>query len=267
MTVSSQAGQPGFARALLDPSCPAPPGLRTWNGSSVERRFSVHRNNVVSSLIDVLASTFPVVAELLGEPFFRAMSAQFVRRHPPVGPVLALYGSEFAAFIADFIARHEAAATLCYLADVARLEFARVQACHSADTVAVDRQVIDFALSSADQVANLTIGLHPSVAVVESPFAIVSIWAAHQGDANLQGVDPMQAQTAIVLRMGIDVLVLLCTAAAGEFTRSLQRGTSLGQSAAIATDLDNAFDLAEVLGLLFNHAAITSICLPPGCQP
>ncbi len=257
--------QPVFARALLDRALPAPPGLRSWNGSDVDGRFAVHRNNVVSSLIEALASTFPVIAELVGESFFRAMARQFVRECPPSGPVLVLYGNRFA----DFIDGHEPAASLPYLADVARLEFARVQAYHSADVAPVDRAVIDHALSCGEKMAELAFDLHPSLAVVDSRFAIASIWAAHQGDADaaLRRVDPLLAETAIVLRMNLDVLVLPTTAAAGRFVEALQRGHSLGQSAAVAAEADPTFDLAESLGLLFKHATITSICLPKGCQP
>ena len=41
-----------FAAALLDPALPCPAHLRAWNGSDATRRFSVHRNNVVGSLVD-----------------------------------------------------------------------------------------------------------------------------------------------------------------------------------------------------------------------
>ncbi len=43
--------QRDFARALLDPQQPCPPGLRSWNGCDPAARFAVHRNNVVSSLV------------------------------------------------------------------------------------------------------------------------------------------------------------------------------------------------------------------------
>ena len=57
--VGSAHAQAGFAQALLDPSVRAPGGLRSWNGSDVQGRLAVHRNNVVGSLIDALATTFP----------------------------------------------------------------------------------------------------------------------------------------------------------------------------------------------------------------
>ncbi|MFA7290739.1 MAG: DNA-binding domain-containing protein, partial [Rhodocyclaceae bacterium] len=120
-----------FAAALLDPAQPAPAGLITWNGSDPAQRFGIYRNNVMVSLIEALADTFPVVQTLVGEEFFRAMAREFVRVSPPVSPVLAYYGDEFPAFVEHF----PPAASLPYLADVARLEYARVLAFHAADSV------------------------------------------------------------------------------------------------------------------------------------
>ncbi len=263
MTTTGLERQHGFASALLDPGRPVPAGLGSWNGSDVASRYAVHRNNVLSSLVEALAATFPVVAELVGEAFFRRLAAQFARACPPRDPVLALYGDRFADFIAD----DEAAAALPYLADVARLEFARVRACHSADRLPIEQPIIDRALSCGEQTADLVIGLHPSLSVLWSRFAIVSIWGAHQGDADLGQVDPMRAETAIVLRMDNEVLVLPASNGAAAFVESLLRGDSLGQSAGVAASADDAFDLAGSIGLLFRHCAITSIHLPEGCPP
>ena len=63
-----------FAATLLDPTLPCPPGLTAWNGSDLTRRLAVHRNNVVVSLVDALADTFPVTQQLVGEDFFRTMA-------------------------------------------------------------------------------------------------------------------------------------------------------------------------------------------------
>jgi hypothetical protein len=72
--------------------------LIAWNGSDPARRFAVYRNNVVVSLIDALADTFPVTQELVGEDFFRAMAGVFVRHAPPTSALLAEYGEGFSGF-------------------------------------------------------------------------------------------------------------------------------------------------------------------------
>ena len=65
--------QAAFARALLDPALPPPADVCAWNGSDPAARLAVYRNNVMVSLLGVLADTFPVTRELVGDAFFRAM--------------------------------------------------------------------------------------------------------------------------------------------------------------------------------------------------
>ncbi len=154
MTLASPAriSEATFSAALLDPARPCPAGLVAWNGSDPAPRLAVYRNNVVASLIDALATTFPVVHQLVGTDFFRAMAAVFVRQAPPSSPVLARYGDGFAAFVRHF----GPAAGLPYLADVACLEFARVRAYHAADATPVTTEAIGRVLACREAIGDLT---------------------------------------------------------------------------------------------------------------
>jgi hypothetical protein len=248
-----------FAAALLDPTRPAPQGLRAWNGSDPAARFAVHRNNVVASLVEALADTFPVVRELVGAQFFGAMATRFVRRHPPLTPVLARYGEGFADFVADF----EPARSVPYLADTARLEYARVRSFHAADVAVPPVEELARSIDCGDRVAELRIGLHPSVDALDSDHAVVSIWAAHQDGGDLGEVDPDRPQSALVVRDGLVVLVLPVGRGLSALVRALRSGRPIGESAAEAVGADAAFDLGQALSLLFAHGAVTSIALPP----
>jgi hypothetical protein len=244
-----------FASALLDPALPPPAGLRAWNGSDPALRLAVHRNNVLGSLIDALADNFPVTQQLVGDEFFRAMAGVFVRSAPPRTRILAFYGEAFAGFIAGF----EPAAALPYLADVARLELARVRAFHAADAEPVSEQAVTQALAQADCVGELRLALHPSVAVLRSAFAMVSLWAAHQGEGELSTIDTGAGEDALVLRQGLQVLVLRLPPGAPEFVLALQRGRPLADAAAVALDAAAGFDLSAALALCLGHGAITCI--------
>jgi len=247
-----------FARTLLNPEAPCPSGVRTWNDSDPIARLAVYRNNVVSSLIDALADTFPVTQELVGPEFFRAMASIFVRQSPPSTRVLAQYGGAFPVFIEGFAP----AQSVPYLADIARLEMARVRAYHAGDAEPVSRDVVGLALASGEQMAELRLVCHPSVSFVTSKFAIVSLWAAHQGEGDLGLVDPYCAESAMVARQGLDVLVVLLQPGAAEFIAAIQSGIALGEAAGIAVHTAGNFDLTHALGLLMTHGALTSIHLP-----
>ncbi len=247
--------QTPFAAALLDPARPCPDGLVTWNGSDPAKRFQVYRNNVIVSLVDALADTFAVAQQLVGEAFFRAMARLYACAHPPRSPVLALYGADFPAFIEGF----PPAVGLPYLADVARLEYLRVRAYHAADASPVDPAALAALLMDESTLPALRLRLHPSLAVLPSDAAVVSLWAAHQGVGALEEVIPEVPETALILRQGLEVDVRQIPAAAGAFIATLGAGLPLGQAAAKATALDGGFDLAGALGLLLQNSAITAL--------
>lgn len=248
-------GQAAFTAALLDPDLPCPPGLRAWNGSDPARRFAVYRNNVVSGLVDALADGFPVVAALVGEEFFRAMAAVHVRAAPPRSPVLARWGEDFAAFIAGF----PPAAGLPYLADVARLEQARTRACHAADAEPIAPDRLARALADPEALATATIDWHPSLQVVASPYAVVSLWSAHQGAGEVPPVVVDEAEQALVLRDGLEVLVLPVDAATAAFVGAVRDGATFGAAVDAAVARHGGFDLAGVLSRLLAHGALVAL--------
>ncbi len=258
MTAEVATLQAEFTAALLDPALACPVDLRAWNGSDPAVRFAVHRNNVISSLLDALAETFPVVQELVGIEFFRAMAVVFVRRSPPRSRILAHYGGEFP----DFIERFEPADSVPYLADMARLEMARVRAYHSADAPALACEAVSLALASGDRIGELRLVCHPSVSVVASSFAVASLWAAHQDGSDFDAMDIDRPEAAIVLREGLDVLVLRLPPGGAEFTEVLLRGGSLADAGGAAAMAVPSFDLSAILPLLMSRGALTSIHLP-----
>ncbi len=258
MTLAAIGDQAAFAAALLDAGRPCPPGLRAWNGSDPAARLAVYRNNVVSSLIDALADTFPVVQQLVGEAFFRAMAGVFARQSPPRTCILAHYGEGFA----EFIEQLEPARAVPYLADMARLELARVQAYHASDVEPVSSEALTLALASGDRIGELRLVCHPSVTVMQSPYAVASLWAAHQTKGDLGMIDLGRGEAAIVLRQNLDVLTLRLPPGAAEFVAAIQRGRGLGEAASAAVIATADFDLSATLALLLGHGALTSIHLP-----
>lgn len=254
-----------FADSLLTRQSGYPPGLTTWNRSDPGRRFAVYRNNVMVSLIDALADTYPVIRALVGEEFFCAMAGDFARGNPPNSPVMAHYGAGFA----EFIERLPATAGLPYLADVARLELARVQAFHAADAVPLSPAEIALLASDAERLPATRFTLHPSLRVLVSLQAMVSLWAAHQGkdvDTALAAIDASLPESALVLRRELDVEVYRITAATAIFVRHLGDGSSLGTAAEQALAADAVFDLTEALGLLIRAGAVTAITTPGARQ-
>jgi hypothetical protein len=249
-----------WAVALLDPDQDVPQGLLTWNASSASQRVGVHRNNVMVSLVDALASTFAVTQQLVGEPFFRAMAQLYVRQHPPRTPVLGHYGDDFAEFVAQF----PPAASVPYLADVARLEFLRLQTLHAADAQPMLTEEAQAWLDDAEQLAQVICTLAPGVQPFHSVHAALSVWAAHQPDSGLtlEEVDVAQPESGLIFRSEWDVMVLQTGADTARFVAHLQNGYPLGDAWHAVSTVNPAWNAVQALALLFRHGLVTHLGLP-----
>lgn len=253
--------QRGFASALLDAALPVPPGLRAWNGSDPGPRFAVYRNNVVHSLVNVLADTFPVVRQLVGGEFFGAMARLYLVEHPPASALMHRYGEGLPDWISDF----EPARELPYLADVARLEWARLRAFHATDAEPVEDQVLIGLMQTPERLAGTSLALHPSAAIVRSSHPIVSLWSAHQiddaaRDLQLSALRMDAAEAALVFRArSDDALVLELPAADAALSAAIAAGTPLGD----AQRAHPQADLVRVLTLLLRHGLVTGADAPP----
>ncbi|AGE24776.1 DNA-binding domain-containing protein [Pseudomonas poae] len=242
--------QHAFCAALLahEPSCPE--GVFSSNGADPASRFAVYRNNVHSALINALATSYPVTRQLVGDEFFHAMAGLYVQAYPPESPLLSEYGST----LADFIQAFEPAQSVPYLADVARLERLRVRAYHAADIPALDQPRVLEQLNGQSR-----LHLHPCVATLHSPYATVTIWAAHQTEGAIASVNPWQAQGALVLRHGLAVKVFGIDSGSVAFINSLGRSEALETAVEHALEASSEFDLHQCLGLLISHDAITHL--------
>ncbi|MGD9944870.1 MAG: putative DNA-binding domain-containing protein [Burkholderiaceae bacterium] len=254
MSSSAAAGPlSSFARGLLDARGGTPAGLRTWNGSDPGLRFGVYRNNVHVSLTNVLADTFPVVQRLVGEAFFRAMAGCFIVDCPPASPVMSEYGDGFA----DWVVAFEPAASVPYLSDMARLERGRVRAFHAADAPVLPTAALAQALNAPHGLPALRIELQPCVTVIDSPYSVVSLWAAHQEDDDdaVSRVAIDRPEAALVLRQQDEILVAPLPPPDAALARCIQRGMPLARAAESCAGAD----LASVLALLLRHDALCAV--------
>ncbi len=235
----------GLGTGTLPPGAMADPG-------EVDRRFDVYRNNVAVSLCAALAARFPVVQALVGEGFFQAMARVFIAANKPRTPVLMLWGREFPGFLRGF----PPVAGLPYLADVARLEFARGVAYHAADVAPLDGAKLTRAAAGADRAR---VALHPSVQVLRARHAMVTIWAAHQPGGRLGGIDPSRPEIGLVLRnRQLDVEVWPLSEAELLFMASLARTGHLFGAAGAARVADPRYDPAPLILRLSAAGALVS---------
>lgn len=242
-----------FAPALLDPVRLAPEIVTGPNGKAPGKRYDVYRNNVTVSLIDALAAIYPAVERITGIDFFRAMARFHVRQTPPISPLLFDYGRDFPAFIAQY----EHAQMMPWLADVARIERAWLDAYHAAD--ATPLSPAQLAAIAPERLADLVLIPHPAAGIVRSQFAAVTIFAANRGTSPVGRIDASTPEDALVTRAEFDVVVRHLPPGGAAFASSLMSGRPLGEAAARALDAAADFDLASNITGLIEAGAFTSI--------
>jgi hypothetical protein len=248
--------QESFADAVRDASLRVPLPVAGATRHTADRRFAVYRNNVTVSLVSALAERFPVVRRLVGEEFFRAMARAYVMQEPPRSPVLLHYGATFPAFVDGF----EPAAAIAYLADVARLEFARGRAFHAADVDPLPQQ--DIAVVRAADLAAMRVVLHPSVSVIASRHPIVSIWEAHRDPVAIAPAQAWAAEIALVARPFLTVEVWRLPPGGGQFLTALARGLTIVEAAEAGRSAAGAFDLTATLVVLFGARIVIGLGAP-----
>ena len=233
----------GFARALVDPARPAPAATQRRDGRSVERRFAVYRNNVAVALIGALEARYPVVRRLVGDDFFRAMAGAYVATEKPRSPTLIAYGDGFPTFVAGF----PPAGAIPYLADVARIENAWVEAYHAAEADALALDAL--AAIAPDALETLRFRPHPAARLLKFDHPAASIWAGSQRGGEPRAPETWSAEEALITRPDADVFVRVLPPGGFAFAAALFSGASLGEAAALAAR--EGFDPgAHLVGLI-----------------
>lgn len=161
------------------------------------RRFAVYRNNVRASRTEALRQGFPVLAQLLGADYFTALAAVFIQQHPPRSAALHEYGAELSDFIADF----QPLSALGYLADIARLEWARLCAFHAPDTPVLSIAEMDLA-TLTDRLGQ-PLRWHSSVTLLRSDHPLYRLWASQQGVTPAPTAQDWPAENVLVWRHGL----------------------------------------------------------------
>eukprot|EP00435_Cladocopium_sp_Y103_P078492 s1_g2231.t1 len=219
--------------------------------------MDVYRNNIYASLIDGLERAFPVVLQLVGKEFFRAMAREFLRDHMPERGTLIGFGDG----LPEFLDRFPPVASLPYLSDVARFELMWLRSYHAAD----DRPVTPQELASvpAEEMPDMRFELHSSLEMLQLRFPVLSLWQAHQ-----PGQEPasfglsQEAELVLVLRTNRTVAAHRIDEGALAFIGALKDGQSFGAAATAAADTQSDFELHQILHLLVSGGGIARLIRP-----
>lgn len=219
---------------------------------SKERGVDVYRNNYRGSLQQALSGAYPVVQQLVGVAFFTQLAKQYIAQYSLSTPNLHSYGEHFSYLIRSL----ESCTQLPYLSDMARLEWAY----HCAYFAPNRNFSLWQQLATIEDFSNVCLALHPSVCLLDSIYAVSSIWQAHQQNlANLAFVDVDNNEYILVCRPQANVEIIELPAADFEWLALLKQGVGADQATQQIMDQYSDFSLTESLAHWGSKGVITGI--------
>ena len=234
-----------FAASLLSPSRPPPTIVAGPRSKGAEKRYGVYRNNVTVSLVNALAAVFPATERITGSDFFAMMAREHVRTTPPTSPLLFEYGREFP----NFIETYEHTSSMPWLADIARIERAWLDAYHAADAVPLSPDA--FAAVPHERLAEVVLIPHPATHVLRSPFSALTIFSANRASDPVPRIDASRPEDALITRPALNVVVRHLPPGGAPFLERLASGSSLGEAVSAAFEECSGFDLAaNIAGMI-----------------
>ncbi|MGH8789628.1 MAG: HvfC/BufC family peptide modification chaperone [Cupriavidus necator] len=137
-----------------------------------QARLGIYRNTAIGTLVTALRLSYPAIHALVGSEFFEGAARLFMEDSPPASAWLDTYGATFPEFLAGL----PQAASLTYLPDTARLEWAVNTALHAPDAKPLDLARLA-QLDEAER-GDVCFTPHPAVRLLQSDFPIDAIWRA-----------------------------------------------------------------------------------------
>ncbi|MDI3470158.1 MAG: hypothetical protein OJF62_002221 [Pseudolabrys sp.] len=204
-------------------------------------RIGIYRNTVLHGLTRSLRLVFPTVELLVGADFFAAMAAAYATSCLPRAARLDCYGDG----VADFLDAFEPAATVPYLGDVARLDWAVNNALHAPDVAPLDPARLT---QAADWQDRIRLRPHPALTLLTSRYPVDDIWRAvlARDDAAMAGIDLAAGPVFLLIeRQGEEVAVSRMDIAAWQFLSVLCSGQPLLAVLGRADGPDAAVMLAD----------------------
>ena len=141
---------------------------------------------------------------------------------------------------------------------MARLEQLWRRAYHAADAPTLAPEE----LAGLDEaaMADLRLTPHPAFALLASPLAVHSIFAANRGSAAAVP-DPARAERVVLTRPQFDVQLRTIPTGAHGFLSTLASGQTLADAAEQGFACDDSFDLAAAIRLMVEAGAFQSLTL------
>jgi hypothetical protein len=258
--ISAPEGPAAAIAALPDCERVLPRGIEALVQGD-DRLDAVERLDVYSSmyffrLLDCLIEDFPALHAVIGHEAFHGLAREYLDAHPSTYRSIRLVGRR----LADFLEGHPLARARDWLADLARFEWALLEAFDAPDAAPVSEERLRQLTEAEWPVARFE--LTPTLRIVEAHAPVQDVWtAATNGRDPLRVVE--RATSLRVWREGFRVFHRVVDPAEVAALRSLARGERFADAceaaAAVVGDEAAAASVATALRRWVDDAMIVGI--------
>lgn len=213
---------------------------------SVATRLEIYGGGYGARLTEALETTFPVLAQLLGEGDFAELAGAYIRSHDSTFASIRYYGGA----LAEFLARDPAYAEIPVLSELARWEWMMTETFDAADAPASDASAL--ADLAPGEWAELRFQWHPSIRRLPLWWNVPQIWNAltrqtQQPEAKLAA----EAEQWLLWRKDLEIFFRSLAPAEAAALDAARTGSSFGELCELlCTWVDETAAPAQAAGFL-----------------
>ena len=241
-----------------------PVGLEAWiqgdERLDAVARLDVYANMYFFRLLECLTEDFPALHAMIGHESFHRLAADYLAAHPSRSPSLRVLGRA----LADFLDHHALSDAWPFAADLARFEWALLEAFDAADATTLGAERLREL--APDEWPDLRLELTPSLRIVEARAAVHELWMAAAERRAL----PTLAPGPTVLRVWREELRVFHRVIGGvelAALRCVQRGESFAAACEAASALVGASSAAIEVATLLQRWLADELVIGYGISP
>jgi hypothetical protein len=208
-----------------------------------ERGLGIYRNNLLHTLIDVLAANFPVLQKVLTDKVFMFCARAYIYEHPSVSGDLNAYGSGFSGFLAKIPELKEHP----YLNDLGNFEYLLEQVYYATSDEPTTGEMLQKRISNEGEATRLN--LRASMQILQTSHIIHPIWKVYQESAGDEEVELIENESTYLIWQS-DFASVYCPLEEKWklLIGALTGGTTLGQLSRLPLEFNDERELT--LGLM-----------------
>jgi hypothetical protein len=174
--ISAPEGAAAAIEALPDRERSLPRGIgavvRGDDRLDAVARLDVYSRMYFFRLLECLIEDFPGLHAVIGHEAFHGLARDYLAAHPSEDPSVRMLGRR----LGEFLAGHPLSREWCWLPDLARFEWALIEAFDAPDAAPLRKDRLE--RLSADEWAEARFAITPSLRILEARAPVQEAWAA-----------------------------------------------------------------------------------------